>query len=223
MARFPTSVSVTWALKIQEFVIHILIWFFMLQNPLPFPWCSCSPHIYVLDMVKQQTPSEVESKQLLITAAATGGSIWKCVTSSNHRVQSYKGWGGGAVWCGYLFQVALDLEVVFSLPKEMAVCKILSAKVRKGFPTCTDLGTCTTSAYTRISEAADRKRKNFCKPKTQWMKISYLKIWNCHNWSCRSWDFSAVHSSAPIKERDWSKMDLILLKYEQEQDMHVPI
>lgn len=83
--------------------------------------------MYVLDMVKQQTPSEVESRQLLITAAATGGSIWKCVTSSNHRVQSYKGlgcvWGGG-----YLFQVALDLEVVFSLPKEMAVCKILSAK-----------------------------------------------------------------------------------------------
>jgi len=31
--------------------------------------------MYVFDMVKQQTPSEVESRQLLITAAATGGSI----------------------------------------------------------------------------------------------------------------------------------------------------
>lgn len=78
--------------------------------------------------------------------------------------------------CGYLFQVALDLEVVFSLPKEMAMCKILSAEVRKRFPTCTDLGTCTTSTCTKISEAADRKRKNYCKPKMQWVKTPYLKI-----------------------------------------------
>lgn len=78
--------------------------------------------------------------------------------------------------CGYLFQVALDLEVVFSLPKEMAMCKILSAEVRKGFPTCTDLGTRATSTCTSISEATDRKRKNYCKPKIPWVKTSYLKI-----------------------------------------------
>ena len=117
-------------------------------------------------MVKQQTPSEVESRQLLITAAATGGpfeNVSQAVTTEYSLIRNE---GGGGRGFGYLFQVALGLEVVFSLPKETAVYKILSAKVRTGFPTCTDLGTCTTSTCTRISEAAERKRKNCCKPKS---------------------------------------------------------
>lgn len=52
-----------------------LIFFFILQSTLHLPQCSCNPHICVHDMVKQETPSEAESRQLLITAAATGGSI----------------------------------------------------------------------------------------------------------------------------------------------------
>lgn len=120
MARFPNSVS-QW-LELRKFrsmsFKYSFDFFFILQSTLHLPQCSCNPHICVHDMVKQETPSEAESRQLLITAAATGGSIWKCVTSSNHWVQSYK-WGGEC-----LFQAALSLEVILSLPKAMAVSKI---------------------------------------------------------------------------------------------------
>lgn len=49
--------------------------FFILQSTLHLPRCSYNPHICVHDMVKQKTPSEAESRQLLITVAAAGGSI----------------------------------------------------------------------------------------------------------------------------------------------------
>lgn len=82
---FPTSAP-QW-LELQKFTS------LSLRGSSGFPWHSCIPHTYGHDMVKQQTPSEAESRELLITAAATGGSIWKCVTSSSHWVPSYKWWG----------------------------------------------------------------------------------------------------------------------------------
>lgn len=97
MARSPASLF--WWLELENFRSLLFKYsfdFFILQHTLHLPWCSCSPHIYVPDMVKQETPSEAESRQLLITAAATGGSIWKCVTSSNHWVQSSMWWGSAS-------------------------------------------------------------------------------------------------------------------------------
>ena len=138
MARFPTSASQWLELrKFRSLSSKYSFDFSSYKMLYVFPWCSCRPHIYVHDMVKQQSPREAESRQLLSTAIATGGSIWKCVTSSNPWAQSYK-WLGWA----YLFQAALGLEVVFSLPNAMSVCEILSPLVRKGFPTCTDVGAC---------------------------------------------------------------------------------
>lgn len=86
MARFPTCVS-QW-LEFGKFrsLSFKYSFDFSSHKILRLPWCSCSPHVYVHDMVKQETPSEAESRQLLITAAATRGSIWKYVTSSNHWV-----------------------------------------------------------------------------------------------------------------------------------------
>lgn len=130
MARFPNSVSQWLELRkfrSMSFKYSFDFFFFILQSTLHLPQCSCNPHICVHDMVKQETPSEAESRQLLITAAATGGSIWKCVTSSNHWVQSYK-WGGSAS-----FKQHSAWKSFSPCQKRWQSVKFLFARVRKVF------------------------------------------------------------------------------------------
>lgn len=170
----------TWAWKFQEFVIQVFIWFLISQNTLHWPWCSCSPHIYVPDMVKQETSSEAESRQLLITAAATGGSIWKCVTSSNHWVQSYM-WGGSAS-----FRQHRAWESFSPCQKRRQSVKSLSARVEKWFSNVhlhrgwQECKRAASSSCTRMPAAASGNGKSQCQQKIKLVKTFYLKIWNCH-------------------------------------------
>lgn len=160
MAGFPTSVS-QW-LKLGKFrsLSFKYSFDFSSYKTLCLPWCSCNPHIYVHDMVKQETPSEAESRQLLITAAATGGSIWKCVTSSNHWVQAYKWWGNAS------FKQHSAWKSFSLCQKRWQSVKFFSARVRKGFSNV-HLHKClqgwkraAASIRARISAAANRNRNS---------------------------------------------------------------